>query len=168
MASSGPRVGALPLLRIRDLEPIDRYGIYKITYYPKSRRSRYFSFCTPECRRAIDDYLEWRERFGERLEPDTPLFRRDFNAAGDRARASRVKTIQVAAITKSMHNLLKSVGLRPSISLENNKRRRYDVMMDHGFRKFYETNAFRAGMGHKVNRQNLKTNTSRRQKKNCC
>jgi integrase len=129
MASSGPRVGALPLVRIRDLEPIDKYGgLYKITYYPKSKGSRYFSFCTPECRRAIDDYLDWRKRFGERLEPDTPLFRRDFNAAGNRASA-KVKTIQVAAMTKSIHNLLKSVGLRPNISLENTnndiKRRRF-------------------------------------------
>jgi hypothetical protein len=134
MASSGCRVGVIPLVRIRDLEPIDKYGLYKITYYPKSKRSRYFSFCTPECKRAIDDYLDWRKRFGERLNDDTPLFRRDFNAAGDRA----VKTIQVAAITKSIHNLLKSVGLRPNISIalesnNNNKRKRYDVMIDHGF-----------------------------------
>ena len=42
MASSGLRVGAVPLLRIRDLEPIDKYSIYKINVYTKSKKSRYF------------------------------------------------------------------------------------------------------------------------------
>jgi site-specific recombinase XerD len=64
MCSSGPRVGAIPLLRIKDLEPIDSHGIYKITYYPKSVRFRYFSFCTPEARHEIDQYLDWpRSRY---------------------------------------------------------------------------------------------------------
>ena len=67
MALSGPRVGAIPLVRIKDLEPIDKYDIYKITYYPHSKNSRYFSFSTPECRKAIDDYLEYRKRWGEKL-----------------------------------------------------------------------------------------------------
>ena len=39
MASSGLRVGAVPLLRIRDLEPIDKYSIYKISVYTKSKKS---------------------------------------------------------------------------------------------------------------------------------
>jgi hypothetical protein len=79
MSSSGCRVGAVPLLRIKDLEPIDKHGIYKITYYPKSRKYRYFSFCTPECRKEIDQYIEWRKRWGERITEESPLFRREFN-----------------------------------------------------------------------------------------
>ena len=30
MASAGLRMGALPLLRIKDLESIDKYSLYKI------------------------------------------------------------------------------------------------------------------------------------------
>lgn len=37
MASSGLRVGAVPLLRIKDLGPIDKYSIYKISVYTKSK-----------------------------------------------------------------------------------------------------------------------------------
>jgi site-specific recombinase XerD len=48
LCSSGARVGAIPIMRIKDLEPVDSHKIYKITYYPKSKRFRYFSFCTPE------------------------------------------------------------------------------------------------------------------------
>ncbi len=45
-----------------------------------------------------------------------------------------------------MDNLLRKVGIRSSFSLETEKHKRHDIMMDHGFRKFYETNAFKAGM----------------------
>ena len=46
MSSAGLRLGAIPLLRIRDIIPIDKYKIYKINVYAKSRKSSYFSFCT--------------------------------------------------------------------------------------------------------------------------
>ena len=47
MASSGCRLGAIPHIRIKDLEPNDNYNIYKITYYPSSKQSRYYSYSTP-------------------------------------------------------------------------------------------------------------------------
>lgn len=75
ISSSGPRVGAIPLVRIKDLEPIDKYNIYKVTYYPSSKKYRYFTFCSPEARKNIDAYLQWRERLGEKLKPESPLFR---------------------------------------------------------------------------------------------
>jgi hypothetical protein len=55
MSSSGPRLGAIPLLRIKDLTPIsvDNYNIYKIHYYALSKKSNYYSYCTPECRHEI-------------------------------------------------------------------------------------------------------------------
>jgi site-specific recombinase XerD len=65
MTSSGQRVGAVPLLRIKDLEPIDNCSIYKTNVYTKSKKSKYFTFCSVECRKEIDAYLEWRKRWGE-------------------------------------------------------------------------------------------------------
>ena len=67
MSSGGLRIGAISILRVRDLEPIDKYNIYKVSVYSKSRKSRYFSFCTPECRKSIEDYLDYRRRWGERI-----------------------------------------------------------------------------------------------------
>lgn len=80
MISSGVRVGAIayPLL-LRDLEPIDRYGIYKITLYRKSPSARYYTFCTPEARKHIDQYLDWRGRLNEKLTDDSPVFRKAFD-----------------------------------------------------------------------------------------
>ncbi len=54
MASGGLRLGAIPGLRIRDLEPNDTYGIYKIIVYPFSIKSRYTTWCSP----AITQFLE--------------------------------------------------------------------------------------------------------------
>lgn len=58
MASTGMRLGAVPELRVGDLTPVPEYNLYKIDVYSQSPMSdRYFSYCTPECRVAIDAYL---------------------------------------------------------------------------------------------------------------
>ena len=46
-----------------------------------------------------------------------------------------------------MWTLLRNVGLL-EIPLESKIGQRNIVMMNHGFRKFFETNAFKAGMDH--------------------
>jgi integrase len=148
MASAGLRVGALPLLRIKDLEPIDTDGlkIYKVNVYAKSKKSSYFSFCTPETRTHIDIYLDHRRRWSERLTDDFPLFRTDFNPqAADSLRA--VKPISPGRIRRFVGKTLRDCGLR-TVSLEGKPFRRFNIMANHGFRKFFETNAFRAGMDH--------------------
>jgi hypothetical protein len=142
MSSSGPRLGAIPYIRIKDLEPIDKYNIYKVTYYPHSKQSRYFSFCTPECRKAIDDYIDWRKRFGERIVEDSPLFRKDFNIH----KMPAAKPVTTVAIGDFMSSLLLHSGLR-DIPIEG-KIKRSEVMMNHGFRKFFEKHAHKAGMDH--------------------
>jgi integrase len=148
MASSGPRVGALPYVRIRDLEPNDNYGIYKITYYPNSKKFRYFSWCTPECRQALDSYLEWRRRWGERLTEDTPVFRTDFNAR-NAERSAKSNTISTFRMRSIVAEIARESGLRhvPTEKTPHSKiAKRTDIMANHGLRKFFETNAHRAGM----------------------
>lgn len=135
MSSSGPRIGAIPGVRMKDLEPIDSYNIYKITYYPRSKKSRYFSFCTPESRKAIDDYVDWRRRFGARLNEDSPIF------------VSRnSKPMSVSGLRLHIMRMLRYAGLRPIVSIADQPWKRYPVMANHGFRKFFKTNAYRAGM----------------------
>ena len=94
MSSTGMRVGGLVEIRLKHLQKwkIDNAGIrhvYKIIVYAKSSRHRYFTFCSPEAAKAIDDYLEMRKRHGESLIQDkesgnwtpgeTPLIIRQFN-----------------------------------------------------------------------------------------
>lgn len=128
-------------MRIKDLEPVDPHKIYKITYYPKSKRFHYYSFCTPEARNALDSYLDYRRRQGERLYEEAPLFRKSFDglaAQGD------IRPMSYESIRFYMKRLLENTGLRGPT--KEGKRQIYPVMENHGLRKFFETNAFRAGM----------------------
>ena len=65
MASTGMRVGALPWLKLKHLKRHDledgKY-VYRIQVYATSRKDSYFTFCTPECAKAIDSYLFYRKR----------------------------------------------------------------------------------------------------------
>jgi hypothetical protein len=50
LSSSGLRHGAVNILKLRDLENIEKYNIYQITAYRKSKKYSYKTFCTPECK----------------------------------------------------------------------------------------------------------------------
>ena len=142
MCSGGLRVGAISILRIKDLEPIDKYNIFKVSVYSKSRKSHYFTFCTPEARKAIDDYLDYRRRWGERITEDSPLFRVDFNPQTDRSNI--VKPISYYRSQHIVRKILLDTGLR-KVATEG-KTQRSHIMSNHGCRKFFEKNAFKAGM----------------------
>lgn len=140
MASGGLRLGAIPGLRMKDLEANDDYGIYKITVYPFSVKSHYTTWCTPEARKTIEEYIATRRRWGERITDDSPVFRIDYNIY----KTATPKPITTHGIRDFMGALLLRTGLRrpPTEGIT----RRLEVMMDHGYRKFFETNAYRAGM----------------------
>ena len=57
----------------------DEFSLYLIWVYNRSRKDRYYTFCTPEAARAIDEYLEHRKSFGEELKDKSPLIRDKFN-----------------------------------------------------------------------------------------
>lgn len=67
MRGSGIRRGAEPLIKVGDLIPIQtkRYGkIYKIIV-DRGTPDMYTTACIPEIAKRIDDYFEYRIRFGE-------------------------------------------------------------------------------------------------------
>lgn len=55
MASVGLRMGALPFLKIKDLQKIGKYGLYKVSV-SKKEQEQYTTFCTPECAKHIDTF----------------------------------------------------------------------------------------------------------------
>ncbi|HEY6405411.1 MAG TPA: hypothetical protein VIX38_04985, partial [Nitrososphaeraceae archaeon] len=126
MASAGLRMRAIPGLRVKDLEPIDKYSIYKINIYGRSLRSRYFSFCTPECRKWIDLSLDHRKRWGERITDNSPLFRAEYNPHNPSKSKVAPVAITKDAITEFMDVLLKHTGLRTH-SLEGQQYRRLPI-----------------------------------------
>jgi integrase len=151
MCSAGLRVGAIPGLRIRDLEPIDKYGIYKVNVYATSKKSRYFTFCSVECRKEIDYYLEWRKRWGEKLVDDSPLFRRGFNTQTDdnddeEVSSRRRKAKRLQQTNTGIRPLLPPTETETELNRQTQTHHRFEIMECHGFRKFFESNAFKAGM----------------------
>jgi hypothetical protein len=50
----------------------------KLTVY-ENDPEEYFTFITPECRRAVDAYLDMRKRYGEVLTPESYLIREQFD-----------------------------------------------------------------------------------------
>jgi integrase len=146
MCSSGIRIGAIPPLKLRNLEKIEKYNIYKIIVY-ESEDEEYVTYCTPECRKAIDSYIEYRQRHGEHpIKEDSPLIREEFNI-NDQIRAIRPKHLGVQTFQK----LIKNIGIRSGVIeinpvLENGRRQRRPVKQTHGFRKFWQTAAINAGM----------------------
>jgi hypothetical protein len=79
ISSAGVRMGAIPLLKIRNLIKIEKYNLYQINVYENSKKSNYKTFCTPECTSVIDSYLQYRKHAGEILKPESPLIREQFN-----------------------------------------------------------------------------------------
>lgn len=75
LTSTGMRIGALQTLKLDDLEKIDE--IYKITVY-RGDKEKYSTFCTSECPKEIDSYLEFRRRRGEILTDNSYLIVKKF------------------------------------------------------------------------------------------
>ena len=76
MCSSGMREGAIAPIKLAHIQKMDE--VYKISVY-KNDPEEYTTFCSPECAKAIDDYLSYRQRYGETLQPSAPLIRQVFN-----------------------------------------------------------------------------------------
>ena len=76
LASTGIRTGAMQSIRIADLERVD--NLYKIIIY-RGETEEYITFCTPECAKEIDSYLDFRKRRGENITPDSYLLVRKFS-----------------------------------------------------------------------------------------
>jgi integrase len=139
MCSAGLRRGAVPHLRIRDLEKIDKYGLYRINVY-KKEQEQYTTFCTPECASYIEQYLDRRKRLGEQLKPNSPLFRLEYDTV---TQVNRPKAVSQWVVSFTINQLLDKTGVRARSAEINQKT---ELMQTHGLRKFFKTTCINAGM----------------------
>ena len=149
MSSSGLRNGAVNILKIRDLEKIEKYNIYQITVYRKSKKYSYKTFCTPECATLIDSYLQYRKNQGEQLKGNSPLIREQFNTT-DKLKVNNPRHLTPRTIRNMINDvLIKYSSLRkklPFDRINNRKEGRNVTMLTHGFRKFFNTECAKAGV----------------------
>jgi site-specific recombinase XerD len=142
LSSSGLRVGGLLKLQLKDLTPLPKYSLYQITVYKKTGE-QYITFCTPEARGVIDQYLEFRKRMGEKLTPNSLLFRREFNRFQARARPSTEKPLERSALFSTITRLSFELAVKEEQHLVVGQLRkgqpRSEVKALHGFRKYFAT-----------------------------
>ncbi len=151
LASTGMRVGAIPLLRLRNLKKVELYSIgnhdceseiYKITVY-ENYQEEYFTFTTPECAKAINQYLEMRERYGEKLDEHSFLIREQFDIRDPFAIRKPV-AIKPISLSNKIRDIVIRAGLRsvgepdPDPDIKAGSIRK-EVPIAHGFRKFFTT-----------------------------
>jgi integrase len=138
LASSGIRVGAIPSLKIGHLQD------NKLTVY-ENAKEEYFSFITPECRKAVDSYIDMRSRYGEKINDESFLVREQFNRRLMTAKPRPLKTITILSKLIDLANIC---GIRHQ-----------GVPIAHGFRKFFTTQLINARinpeiremlLGHKI------------------
>ena len=140
MASTGCRIGSISQIKLSDIKYLEKERLHKIFFYTNSR-DEYYSFTTPECSKNIREYLEFRERCGERLKSTSPLVRDDF-IIDDLLHIENPKPITTDTIEFYLYNTLIRAGIRtviPQTVRGSRKGTRREVSANHGFRKFAHT-----------------------------
>jgi integrase len=74
MVSAGLRLDGLRTLQIGHIQKMDEFSLCMIQVYAGTRDS-YYSFCSPECSAAIDEWLAYRAKHHEQLKDKSPLIR---------------------------------------------------------------------------------------------
>jgi integrase len=149
MASSGVRVGGLALIKIKDLEYVEEYKLYRMYVYSEDIDDKYYTYCTPECAKFIDTYIETRKRqFGETITPDSPLIRKDTIIAKNlfckpRSIQERLRVITINAGIRK-HRKIRQ-GIDDPVEI---RRIRTEIMNCHGLRKFFDTVCIDSDMKH--------------------
>ncbi len=129
LSASGIRIGAIPELRLKHMRdmPLDCKAL---TVYPESK-DEYITFLTPETCEALDDYLEERRKDGEHLNPESPIFRSDYNKVG----IGKAIPLSKPASTGIIYRLISKAQTNRQKQTSN----RYTIQGAHGFRKRFNT-----------------------------
>lgn len=112
LASTGLRI-AIPDIQLRNIEKVSVdpvVTIHKFTVY-EGFNEEYITFCTPECSNAIDNYLKMRERYGEKLNPNSYLIREQFDIR-DPFTIPKCKKVKGNTLTRKLIDLAERAGIR--------------------------------------------------------
>jgi len=151
--SSGFRKGGIPELNLNSLEPIDKYGIYKIIVY-EGYDEEYATYCNVECRNDLEEYFAYRIRSGEptgpdgKLLPNAPVIRAMFDPK-DPMSVKRPQRISESTIYGLIDKLANRTGLRQRVHMTEGQKPgtiRHDFKLIHGLRKFFDTQCTNSGM----------------------
>jgi hypothetical protein len=178
LASTGVRLGAIPLLKLRhrrkakpeELEHHDcsckdrsqplMFSGYLVNVY-EGEEEHYFTFISEEGSKWLETYLRSRENAGETLGPNSPLFREEFDGLKKEA-VEHPDTCKEIGLQAFLSRLAISAGVKPIVKKGHVHQgaHRNEWKNVHGYRMFFSTAATNAGvnfsfkelmMGHHLN-----------------
>ena len=146
LTSTGCRIGSLPGLVLGNLNKLPEHGLYKIVFY-EDTNNEYYSFLTREGSAAVDSWISYRQRCGEKIsfnestqkwEPYTaPLIRKQFDV-DDMLQVRNAQPMAIDAIRWLIRSHLVKCGLRDiehPTAPDSPRRVRKAVSLSKGFRK---------------------------------
>jgi integrase len=133
-SSSGIRKSAILDLKLKHLERLEKFELYKLAVY-ENTKEEYYTFCSPECTRMIDQYIEYRKKAGENITKESFLIRNNFDF-NNKEQVKDPQSINYSSLVVQFRKLLINCGLRVS-GAEQFKR--HEKALFHAFRKYFAT-----------------------------
>ena len=144
MCSSGIRIGAWNHLQWKHVEPIKNalgeVVAAKLTIYPGDEEE-YYTFITPEAFESLNDWMNFRTSYGEKISGESWLMRDIWQTTNIKhgaklGLATYPKKLKSSGIERLIERALWEQGIRHPLSLGT---KRHEWKAAHGFRKFYKS-----------------------------
>ena len=154
MCSSGIRVGAWDYLKWKHVIAIpdkentgNEIVAAKLIVYA-GEPEEYYTFITPEAYHALQEWMDFRASYGEKITPESWLMRNMWKTAdvprgagGTNGLATCPKRLTSKGVAKILIRALLEQGIRANLPPDV---KRHEWKGAHGFRKFFETHASQA------------------------
>ena len=159
LLSTGMRVGGLAGIKIKDMEYIEKYKLYRFKVYANDEEieERYITYCTPECADIINKYLEYRTRQGDTIKPTSPLiYRKVIRYDSKKKKAITENQFDVTLDSLSVQQIVMRLQRKSAVipkqdeDMQNIGRIRKPVMRCHAFRKMFNTICIRNNVNHVI------------------
>lgn len=146
MASSGIRIGAWDYLRWKHVTPVydekDELIAAKLLVYA-GEPEEYYSFMTPEAYQALENWMNFRSSYGEKITGESWLMRdlwqtTNINYGAKWGLATAPKKLHHLAVKRLIDRALWEQGIREKLEAGQ---KRHEWKEGHGYRKFFKTHA---------------------------
>jgi integrase/recombinase XerD len=127
LSSTGVRLGVLPDLRMKHIKTKEES--YKKVIVYEGTNEEYVTFLTPEASRALDEYLDERRKDGEVISEASYVFRKRYQLG-----IGKPQNMSAGSIADIISRIIRNSGV---IREKNGKR--FNIQINHGFRKRYNT-----------------------------
>lgn len=101
----------------------------KLILYAENFKHETITFLHPEASHALNEYIKWRKRMGEKITDESYVFTN--NQFGEKTSSNRLRVGNMQSV---MHRLFKTAGIN---RVKHGKR--YDLATFNGFRKRFDT-----------------------------